>query len=230
MNKGILKSIVAVSVVFAMFLTAFAACAQDDMQEAKASFLGAGVKFKMDRPSMKARNLESANSEQVKEAKEFKHMDNGLLSGAFGGGSGEGVRSRPIKDTKIVCEVCKAKAVLNASENCEFCKGKSYADLCDKCIAWSILNSCEECKAKIRGKVGKKETATETASDASLESPAEAPADEIAADEVSKEKVIEKPKAKKKADKKAKTSAKAKVKKAEKAEKAEPIEAVEEIE
>jgi hypothetical protein len=211
MNKGILKSIIAVSVVFAIFLTVFAAYAQDDMQEAKASFLGAGVKFKMDRPSMKARNLESANSEQVKEAKDFRHMDNGLLSGAFGGGS-EGVRSRPIKDTKIVCEVCKAKAVLNASENCDFCKGKSYADLCDKCIAWSILNSCEKCKANIRGKVGKKETVTETASDASLETPAEIPAEVISADEATEEKVIEKPKAKKKTAKKAKTGAKAKSK------------------
>ncbi len=223
MNKGILKSIIAVSVVFAIFLTAFAAYAQDDMQEAKASFLGAGVKFKMDRPSMKARNLDSANSEQVKEAKDFRNMDNGLLSGAFGGGNGEGVRSRPIKDTKIVCEVCKAKAVLNASENCEFCKGKSYADLCDKCIAWSILNSCEECKAKIRGKVGKKETVTETASDASLETPAEIPTEEISADEATEEKVIEKPKAKKAKAKKTKKTKKAKTVK-----KAEPVESVEE--
>ncbi len=221
MNKGIFKSIIAVSVVLAIFLTVFAAYAQDDMQEAKASFLGAGVKFKMDRPSMKARNLDSANSEQVKEAKDFRHMDNGLLSGAFGGGSGEGVRSRPIKDTKIVCEVCKAKAVLNASENCEFCKGKSYADLCDKCIAWSILNSCEDCKAKIRGKVGKKETATEPASEAALEAPAEIPADEITAEEAQEEKVIEKPKTKKKAAKKAKA------KTAKKAKKAEPVESVE---
>lgn len=204
MNKGIFKSIIAVSVVLAIFLTVFAAYAQDDMQEAKASFLGAGVKFKMDRPSMKARNLDSANTEQVKEAKEFRNMDNGLLNNAFGGGS-EGVRSRPIKDTKIVCEVCKAKAVLNASENCEFCKGKSYADLCDKCIAWSILNSCEECKANIRGKVGKKETAAaEPASETNLETPAEIPDDEITAEEAQEEKVIEKSKAKKKAAKKAK--------------------------
>lgn len=224
MKKGILRSIVSIGVIFAILLTVSAAFAQDDMQEAKASFMGAGVKFKMDRPSMKARNLESANTDQIKEAREFRNMDNGLLSGMFNGdGEGRGVRSRPIKDTKIVCEVCKAKAVVNASENCEFCKGKAYADLCDKCIAWSILNSCDECKTKIRGKVGKKEEAVkeekaaeETAAEESVKAPAADPSEEITADETAAEKEIEKPKAKKKSSKKSKAKA---AKKAEKVEK-----------
>lgn len=228
MKKGILKSIVALGVIIAISLTAAAAFAQDDMQEAKASFLGAGVKFKMDRPSMKARNLESANSDQVKQALEYKGMDNGLLSGAFNGGSGEGVRSRPIKDTKIVCEVCKAKAVVNASENCEFCKGKSYADLCDKCIAWSILNSCDECKTKIRGKMAKKEEtasvkeekAPEAASDEAVKAAPAEPLEEITADETASEKAPEKPKTKKKSSKKNKAKA---AKKAEKSKEAEPV-------
>lgn len=220
MKKGILTSIVSIGVIFAVLLTVSAAFAQDDMQEAKASFMGAGVKFKMDRPSMKARNLESANTDQIKEAREFRNMDNGLLGGMFNGGGSEGVRSRPIKDTKIVCEVCKAKAVVNASENCEFCKGKAYADLCDKCIAWSILNSCDECKAKIRGKVGKKEetvkeekAAEQTASEESVKAPAAEPAEEIIADETASEKEIEKPKSKtkKKASKKSKVKAAKKV-------------------
>lgn len=224
MKKGILTSIVSIGVIFAILLTVSAAFAQDDMQEAKASFMGAGVKFKMDRPSMKARNLESANTDQIKEAREFRNMDNGLLGGMFNGGSGEGVRSRPIKDTKIVCEVCKAKTVVNASENCEFCKSKAYADLCDKCIAWSILNSCDECKAKIRGKVGKKEEAAkeekaaeETASEESVKAPAAEPAEEIIADETASEKEIEKPKSKtkKKSSKKSKAKAAKKVEKVE---------------
>ena len=218
MKKGLLTSIVSIGVIFAILLTVSAAFAQDDMQEAKASFMGAGVKFKMDRPSMKARNLESANTAQIKEAREFRNMDKGLLSGMFNGGDGDGVRSRPIKDTKIICEVCKAKAVVNASENCEFCKGKAYADLCDKCIAWSILNACDECKAKIRGKVGKKEEAVEeTASEESVKAPAAEPAEEIIADETASEKEIEKPKSKtkKKASKKSKAKAAKKVEKVE---------------
>jgi hypothetical protein len=219
MKKGILTSIVSIGVIFAILLTVSAAFAQDDMQEAKASFMGAGVKFKMDRPSMKARNLESANTDQIKEAREFRNMDKGLLSGMFNGGDGEGVRSRPIKDTKIVCEVCKAKTVVNSSENCDFCKGKAYADLCDKCIAWSILNSCDECKAKIRGKVGKKEekAADETASEESVKAPAAEPAEEIIADETASEKEIEKPKSKtkKKSSKKSKAKAAKKVEKVE---------------
>ncbi|HBC76219.1 MAG: hypothetical protein A2008_03105 [Candidatus Wallbacteria bacterium GWC2_49_35] len=224
MKKGILRSIVSIGVIFAILLTVSAAFAQDDMQEAKASFMGAGVKFKMDKPSMKARNLESANTAQVKEAREFRNMDKGLLSGMFNGGDGDGVRSRPIKDTKIICEVCKAKAVVNASENCEFCKGKAYADLCDKCIAWSILNACDECKAKIRGKVGKKEEAVndekaaeENAAEESVKAPAAEPADEIIADETASEKEIEKPKSKtkKKVSKKSKAKAAKKIEKAE---------------
>ncbi len=198
MKKSIFNLMISMIVFFAVLLTVSVAYAQDDMQEAKASFLGAGVKFKMDRPSMKARNLESSNSEQVKEAKEFKHMDNGLLSGAFGGNGGaEGVRSRPIKDTKILCEVCKAKAVLYSNENCEFCKGKSYADLCDKCIAWSILNACDECKARIRGKVGKKEAVSvdEAADDEKIEI-SNSVSEEITADEVNNEKMEVKAKTK----------------------------------
>lgn len=214
MKKGTLVSTITAGIIIALILTVSAAFAQDDMQEAKASFMGAGVKFKMDRPSMKARNLESAGSDQVKEAREFRNMDNGLLSGMFNGdGEGRGVRSRPIKDTKIICEVCKAKAVVHASENCEFCKGKAYADLCDKCIAWSILNACDACKEKIRGKAGKKEEkpAEEPASEESVKSPAAEPVEEITADEPAAEKVIEKPKAKtkKKTSKKAKAEKKA---------------------
>jgi len=214
--KKILKAFI-ITVIFAVLAITTDAMAQDDMQEAKASFLGAGVKFRMDRPSMKARNLESMKSAEVKEALDYKNMDDGLLSSAFNGGrsgSGEGVRSRPIKDAKIICEVCKAKAVVNASENCEFCKNKPYADLCDKCIAWSILNSCDECKKNIRGKVAKKdEQKAEVKKEARETEKIEEPkvSEEIIADESEEAaKEVEKPAKKKKASKKSKAKKAAK--------------------
>jgi len=168
------KTVVMITIAaFALMISASLLLAQDDMQEAKASLLGAGVKFNMDKPSMRARNQSS--QEDNKEAIKYDSMKGGLLDGVFGGEGGQGIRTRPIKDTKLLCEVCKAKAVLHSSESCEYCKGQSYANLCDKCIAWSILNSCDECKAKISGaksapkaadkKEKAKETLTETASE-----------------------------------------------------------------
>lgn len=156
-----LKRVIILGLCFSL-LSCGSINAQDDLQDVKASFLGAGVKFNMDKPSMKARNLENVNSEQMQKALNYKNMEGGLLSNIINNdndssnrSSDEGIRTKPIKDTKLICEVCKAKAVLYANENCEFCKGKPYSELCDRCIAWSILNACDECKQKIYGKTKK---------------------------------------------------------------------------
>lgn len=210
-------------IITVLFMAPNAAFSQDDMQDAKASFFGAGVKFNMDKPSTRARNLESQQSDTVKEATNYKNMEGGLFNEVLDRSNGNsnssaGMRSKPIKDTKLLCEVCKAKAVIYSNENCEYCKGKSYADLCDKCIAASILNACDECKARIAGKkaeakkTAKKEEVTEEkAVDEKIAKETEKEKiEEIVPDET--EKVVEKPKKVKKAVKKTK-----KVKKAEEA-------------
>lgn len=205
--------------IFAFIITVLlmapnAAFSQDDMQDAKASFFGAGVKFNMDKPSTRARNLESQQSETVKEATTYKNMEGGLINEVLDnklGTSGNtgGMRSKPIKDTKLLCEVCKAKAVIHSNENCEYCKGRAYAELCDKCIAASILSACDECKAKIAGKKAEtKKTETAKKEEVTEEKAVDEKIEEIVPDEA--EKVVEKPKKVKKAVKKTK-----KVKKAE---------------
>jgi len=210
-------------IITALFIFPNAAFSQDDMQDAKASFFGAGMKVNMDKPSTRARNLESQDSETVKDVTNYKNMDGGLINEVLdnklgtSSGSTSGMRSKPIKDTKLLCEVCKAKAVIYSNENCEYCKGKSYAELCDKCIAASILNACEECKARIAGKkaevkkteTAKKEVATEekTAEEQIVKEPAKENIEEIVPDET--EKAVEKPKKVKKAAKKTKKAKKA---------------------
>lgn len=208
-------------IIAVMFMAPNTAFSQDDMQDAKASFFGAGMKFNMDKPSTRARNLESRDSETVKEATQFRNMEGGLINEMMdktGGstGSTSGMRSKPIKDTKLLCEVCKAKAIISSNENCEYCKGRSYAELCDKCIAASILNSCEDCKAKIAGKkaeakkteTAKKEEVIEekAAEEKIVKETEKEKIEEIVPDET--EKAVEKPKKVKKASKKNKKAKK----------------------
>jgi len=205
-------------IIAVLLMAPTAAFSQDDMQDAKASFFGSGMRFNMDKPSTRARNLESQQSETVKEATNFKNMEGGMISELLdnklgtSSGSSSGMRSRPIKDTKLLCEVCKAKAIIHSNENCEYCKDKSYANLCDKCIASSILNACDECKAKIAGKKAEaKKTETAKKEEVNEEKAAEEKMvketekekiEEIVPDEA--EKAVEKPKKVKKAVKKTK--------------------------
>lgn len=215
------KTVVLITIAaFAITISAGILMAQDDLQEAKSSFLGAGVKFNMDKPSMRATNQSSR--EDKKEAYNYDSMKSGLLNDVIGGGEGgngrgQGIRSKPIKDTKLLCEVCKAKAVIHANESCEYCKGQPYASLCDKCIAWSILNSCDECKGKISGAKTEKK-APEKKAEEEVTSEEKAAGEEALKEEKKAEEITadDEPVAREKKGKKAKKEKKAKKVKKEK--------------
>lgn len=230
-------SIVALIALFGIFAFNNFAIAQDDMQEAKASFFGAGVKFKMDKPSYRVRATDNMEDAKVKEAVNYDVMKGGLLNEALYGPEETGKTGTPlraggkrrgVKDTTLLCETCKAKAVVHASENCEYCKGKPYSELCDKCIAWSILNACEDCRQKITGAAKKDGVAKETANKEIALPEADTKAEESVKEDKKIEEIVAddeetaKPvkKAKKKTNKK-KTSKKA-AKKADKEVTAEP--------
>lgn len=141
----------------------------DELNRQRQSFLGAGVRFSADKPSFRGRATETRESEKVKKATEGDPMAGGLLTSHLGGLGGD-VEYRyryeyPYEENTVLfdgsavgvlCESCKAKAVLDA---CGDCEGKSFAKLCDKCKARAILNACDEDRAKISS-VGAKEKKT----------------------------------------------------------------------
>ena len=225
-------SIVALIALFGVFAFNNFAMAQDDMQEAKASFFGAGVKYQMDKPSFRVRATENTESGKVKEAINYDVMKGGLLNEAlYGPEDGQtgtplraGGKRRGVKDTTLLCETCKAKAIIHSSENCEYCKGKAYGELCDKCIAWSILNACDDCRMKITGAVKKDSPAKETEKKEIADMPAETATDEaikedkkieeITADDEDAVKTVKKAKKKTSKKKSTKKAAKKAVKEA----------------
>lgn len=169
---------------FAMVLTFLAtlfpatplAANDDDLNEQRKSMLGAGVRFSSDKPSFRGRAEATRKSEKVDKEMKKDPLDGGVITGQInqllsGGGQtryrykySQYYPERPMfKDADIIlCEKCKARAVLDA---CAACEGRSFIDLCDKCKARAILNACESCQARIR--------ASKDAAEAPAEQPAE---------------------------------------------------------
>lgn len=158
MNPRYPLVLVALLVLVAVPFAAFAD--SDAVNRQKQSMLGAGIKFSTDKPFFRGDSLDTRNSEKVVKATEGNPMDGGMLTGSlFGGDKDVEYRYRyeyPYDDSTVLfdksafavlCEECKAKAVLNA---CPECKGKSFAELCDKCKAGAILDACDADRAKIR--------------------------------------------------------------------------------
>lgn len=138
-----------------------AAAQTEELTTQRQSFLGAGVRFSADKPSFRGRATDTRESAKVKKATEKDPMAGGLLTGALSGGEGN-VEYRyryeyPYDASTVLfdgsavgvlCEKCKAQAVL---ECCDACEGKPFKALCDKCKARAILNACDADRAKITG-------------------------------------------------------------------------------
>lgn len=139
----------------------FAMANDDELNEQRKSMLGDGIRFSSDKPSFRGRNLDTKSSKKIRKALDKDPLAGGAVTGQINemisGGSSTRYRynysqyypQRPMfKDTDIVlCEKCKARAVLDA---CTACEDHGFMDLCDKCKARSILNACDKCQDGIR--------------------------------------------------------------------------------
>ena len=137
-----------------------------EITDQRSSFLGAGVRFSADKPGFRGQARDIRESERVKKATAVDPMEGGLITKQLMGMGGD-VEYRyryeyPYDDGSVLfesgsvgllCEKCKAKAVL---QSCEACEGKPFAKLCDKCKAKAILEACDDCRAKIKGAPKKK--------------------------------------------------------------------------
>lgn len=156
----------ALALLLSALLSAPALADPQEITDQRSSFLGAGVRFSADKPGFRANARESRESERVKKATEVDPMAGGLITKHLTGLGGdveyryryeypydEGTVLFDGDAAGLLCERCKANAVLNACENCE---GRPFHKLCDKCKARAILDACDACRAKIKGAPKKK--------------------------------------------------------------------------